>query len=81
MTSQIIIMTKSVQIWDLSTKNSRARREMAREIIPTVLESLLLVDYRKTTEKSIETAFWGQTVISLYGAQKISLNYGIFLQN
>ena len=64
-----------------STKNSRARCEMDTEFIPTVLDSLLLVDYRKNTEKSIGKAFWGQTVVSLYDAQKISLNYGIFLQN
>ena len=78
-TSQIVIMTKTCPFYMLDTKNSPARCEIDTDFIPTVLDSLLLVEFRKTIGISIANLFLRQTVILLSYLQKIWSNYGIFV--
>ena len=54
----------------LATKNSPALCEMATDLIPTVLDSLLLVEFRKTIGISIANVFLRQSVILLSYLQK-----------
>ena len=69
-TSQIVIMTKPWTFYMVATKNSPARCEIDTDFIPTVLDSLLLVEFRKTIGISITNLFLRQTVILVSYPQK-----------
>ena len=69
MTSQVVTMTKSVSNYTTFRKNWKSWTKIAREMIPTVLASLLYVVIRKNTKKSVGLIIWAKIVISLWKLQ------------
>ena len=65
MTGEIVIMTKMCAFYVLATKNSTALCEIDTDFIPTVLDVLLVLEFRKNTVKSIANLFSCQTAILL----------------
>ena len=65
MTSEIVIMTKMSAFYVPATKNSTALYEIGTDFISTVLDVLLVLEFRKNTGKSIANLFLRQTVILL----------------
>ena len=69
MTSQLVIMTKSVSNYTTFRKNWKSWTKIAREMIPTVLASLLYVVIRKNTTNLLGLIILAKIVISLWKLQ------------
>ena len=69
MTSQLVIMTKSVSNYTTFRKNWKSWTQITREMIPTVLASLLYVVIRKNTKKLVGLIIWAKIGILLWKLQ------------